>query len=228
MMNPLLNLVSLWTWDCLVAITYKASVFTAAFPSKAALDTVILSVPFTFAPGLFDVLTSDALPTIEWLKALPFNWAYQWAVYLVVLEKPGCKPKIYMGKSTNAAEGCRSRFRNYKRLDALPMFVERALEKGYVITRLRLLCTTPIPPVHLRPRVSALFLALEAMFSFVFWAMVSKSSEYGYGGRAICPWNPDDFPWHGTCGHCSLVEAVTGLELSEEELYQQAEVRGNV
>jgi len=76
--------------------------------SKAILDEIAATASLTFAPGLFDLLISQTAPTIAELKKLPTNvlptrLSKIWGVYLLVLEKPDCRPRVYIGSSTNQA-----------------------------------------------------------------------------------------------------------------------------
>jgi hypothetical protein len=58
---------------------------------------------------------------------------------------------------------------------------------------------------------------MEAMFSFMFWTMRSRTKVYGCG--QLCPWDRLGFEWHGLNTHNPLTEAVDGdFNLSAEAL----------
>ena len=50
------------------------------------------------------------------------------------------------------------------------------------------------------PVLRALFVALEAIFAFVFWAIKAKR-EYGHGLAHICPWDRGTLEYDGLCSH---------------------------
>jgi len=60
-------------------------------------------------------------------------------------------------------------------------------------------------PAH-RPKIRALVVALEAVFSAVFWSMVPSEKEFGLSH--MCPWNPDAFEWLGLRPHSPLRETI--------------------
>jgi len=61
---------------------------------------LVSAVSLTFADGLFETLRSANPPTIAWLKSLPTELEKRCAVYLLVLEKAGSRPRVYIGSST--------------------------------------------------------------------------------------------------------------------------------
>lgn len=66
-----------------------------------------------------------------------------------------------------------------------------------------------------------LFFAMEATFSFMFWAMYSKTKDYGMS--ECCPWPRKSFSYGGLCSHSSLAEGVHGqFDLSVEQLESMA------
>jgi hypothetical protein len=64
----------------------------------------------------------------ELLRVLPSDPGQSWAVYLLVLEELSCCPKIYIGSGTKAVSGVRERFGQYRRLEMLPRYVEKAID----------------------------------------------------------------------------------------------------
>jgi hypothetical protein len=172
----------------------------------------------TFAPGLLDILKSTTPPTIAFFKSLPSSYDKVWAVYLLVLEKRGARPRIYVGSATEMQRGVRSRFKNYDTGHTIPMYVASSFREGYKITHKGLLCTMPIPPNRLASVMEVLFLGMEATFAFVFWAMHADGKDYGVGYQA-CLWPVKDLEYTGLCHHSSAREGgVRQHGLSEDEI----------
>jgi hypothetical protein len=62
-----------------------------------------------------------------------------------------------------------------------------------------------------------LVVAIEAVFSFLFWAMRSRTRDCKMG--SCCPWERDKFSYDGLCSHNPLSESVRGeFELTAEDL----------
>lgn len=100
--------------------------------------------------------------------------------------------------------------------------VKTATRAGYKITHVASLAHAPIPaPGHI-PVCRTVVIALEAAFTCVFWAMVSRSKDYGFS--AICPWPRDKFEWCGLCTHNPLMEPNVGqdIDFTPEELEEMA------
>ena len=75
----------------------------------------------------------------------------------------------------------------------------------------------PLPTAADVPRFRLLFVAMEAAFSFYFWAMKSATKDYGMG--ICCPWSRDTFTYGGFGSHNALMERVAGnFDLSKEQL----------
>jgi hypothetical protein len=182
-------------------------VFYLVLASEMVLGELLCGSSLVFGVGLFAVIESTASPTIAYFKSLPTSVKKRWAVYLLVLEKLGCRPKIYIGSGTNAVEGATTRFRQYDNLENLPRFVAIALKDGYAITHKGVLCSVELPGPLTRFAVRILFLTLEATFTLVFWAMQSKKD---YGLPVICPWLIEALEYDGCCTHLPLGEPVEG------------------
>jgi hypothetical protein len=85
-----------------------------------------------------------------------------------------------------------------------------------------LLCWTSIPSAGAVPILRLVFVALEATFTFVFWAIKCKT-EFGYGMADMCAWARDNLEYDGCCSHNHLSESPIGdLGLSPEQLEAQA------
>jgi hypothetical protein len=166
--ESLLQLVMLTTWQCLcdTPFSLKSTLFTPFFPDEEALQSTMSIL--TFAPGLFEVLQAVKPPTIAFFKSLPTLTSPCWAVYLLVLEKLDCRPRIYIGSGTNTESGVKARFTNYDNTRFLPEYVEKSLEESYEIVHKGLLVWTPIPRPGLVPLSRLLFHALKATFAYIF------------------------------------------------------------
>jgi hypothetical protein len=196
----------------------KNGVFALVIPTQEVLAQLVMASHFSFAPGILDVLQSKTPPTISYFKSLPRHFSKIWAVYLLTLEKPNHRPKIYIGCCTEKRSGVLTRMGQYKRGENLPRFVERAIKDKYTITHKGLLCWAPLPTASKRSRLRAVCLLLEAAFSLYFWAMVSRTKDYGI--PRICPWPLDTLEYDGCCSHISLQEKVQDADenLTPEEI----------
>jgi hypothetical protein len=121
----LLQLVLVITWTVLwdTPAIQKHHLFTHFITSQAVLEEIALTTSIVFALGLFNVLQAAAPPTIKYFKTLPTDISKRWAVYLLVLEKPSCRPKIYIGSGTKGRRGIQDRFMHYRPGHALPAWV---------------------------------------------------------------------------------------------------------
>jgi hypothetical protein len=147
------------------------------FPTKDALRAMLSLV--TFAPGPINMLVAATPPTIKMFKRLPNKYRGLWGVYLIVMERNGRRPKIYIGSGTDKKLGMHARYQSYfrKSSNVVPQRVAKALARGYRITHMGLLCQTPIPSLKNRYSLRSLFIILETAFSFALWAMQSRTKS---------------------------------------------------
>lgn len=206
-----------WNTLSLTPKPLKNALYDQIFPTAQALETLLLGSAIILAPGLLDALTAESPPPMSFFKNLPTEVPKNWAIYLLVLEKQGCRSKIYIGSGTEKRDGISRRFAQYKRGECGPAFVRPALEQGFTITHYGLLCWAPIPPGHVIPPSRALFLIIETSFAVWFWSIVSRTKDYGM--RHLCPWNIDDMEYGGCCNHFSLQEGGIriGIALTPEQ-----------
>ena len=137
------------------------------------------------------------------------------------MEKPSYRPRIYIGSKTSASQVASQRFQQYELGLLLPHYVEAALEEDYKITHKGLLCCIPKPAAALVSVNRLLFLALEATFAYVFWAMKTHTGTYGVSH--ICLWDRDTLEYDGLCSHSALNEGIRGdFNLIAEQLEAQA------
>lgn len=206
----ILQLVAMLTWACITG-TPKRFVHPMHFdyvPDEATLLNLLSSISgLSFAPGLLDVLQSDDPPSIDFFMSLPTQWYKVWGIYMLVLVKPGHQPRIYVGSGTNSLSGVSSRLKNYDNHQILPRWVDYSLKNGFIIAHKGLLCWAPIPMSN-KPRTRALFLGLEAAFSYAFWCFYSHA--LGLDLLDLCQWDPASLPYSGLSSHSPLMEAAMG------------------
>jgi hypothetical protein len=199
------------------------------FRSQEDMKAVIESSSFEFAPGLLGALTSRTAPTISYFKTLPLYLEKLWAIYLIVLEKAGHRPRIYIGSRTSSESGVRKRINTYNRrskygvLDSgIPQYVKTSLQEGYAITHQCLLAWTDLPLALERFHLRCFFHILKTVFALVFWAMKSHTKDYFL--PALCPWPVESLTYDGCCTHFSIDERVTGMaeDLPSDEINRLA------
>jgi hypothetical protein len=217
--STMLELLVVITWSCLTIAPTKAkhSLFSQVLPSQAFLSEIASAASLFFCPGLFEVIGAVNPPPLSFFKGLPSDSVGIWGIYVVVLEKKACIPLIYAGSGTASKSGVRGRFGEYNRGVHLPRYVKQALDNGYKIVQKGLLVWCPIPPAADIPKLRVLFVAIEAAFGFLFWAMQSQTKDYSMG--KFCPWSRDSFSYHGLCSHSPLSEGAAGdFGLTNEEI----------
>ena len=195
------------------------------FPSERDLHSFVSTRRIYFAPDLMIMLQSPTPPTLEDLKKLPQlpSATKVWAVYLLVLEREGMKPEIYIGCGTETIYGVRTRFRQYDNKSTLPKEVkDRITNHGYKITFQGLLSWTPLPTndelLHFKTRI--LYVILEATMSIPLWAMVSCDQDT-YAMPVLCSWDIGSLPYKGCCTHVSFSKPVLG----EEDVFTQEQLQ---
>lgn len=224
----------LWlAWVCLSTTNraHKNLQLDLVFSTERAMEKVMQSSPLEFAPGLLQIFQSPTAPTIAYFKTLSLHLDKLWAVYLLVLEKDGERPRIYIGTSTRE-RGVRHRMSQYDRrsstgkyVDTIPRYVETSFKEGFAITHKCLLAWTAIPLPSDQYKVRCLFLVLETIFTLSFWAMKSRTKDYYM--PALCPWPRDSFTYDGCCTHFSINERIIGQneDATPEEINRVAAER---
>lgn len=186
--HSLLNLVVLLSWVCYVLTPSVTHQFKSTLKDYNTIYQLCTSAGLIFAPDLFTVLTAATPPTIAWYMQLPrLDASKKWGVYLLVLQKPGCLDLIYVGSATDSTKGISSRFSQYDRIErgVMPKYVLQALDDGYRIVSKGLLVKAAIPPPAAQIPLRALFIAIETVFTFAFWALrvPDKGDEDYYMGE---------------------------------------------
>jgi len=142
----------------------------------------------------------------------------KWAVYLLVLEKPNCRSRIYVGSGTEQIRGVAYRFNQYNTQTGLPKFIKKSPDEGYTIQHKGLLCWSSLPQAADVPITRLVFVALEATFTHVFWALRGQT-DLGYSMTGMFAWARDSLEYDGCCSHNSLSETFAGdLGMSAEDL----------
>jgi hypothetical protein len=225
-MDPLLEFYIASTWACIrdTHTTQKNVLFDQYFPSYEIFEPVAIKASLTFCDGLLDVVSSPTPPPITYFEDLdvPQYDAKLFAVYVHVLQKNDERPRLYMGSGTNAKHGAIHRLKDYDAGRILPFYVTKSLEDGFELSHTALMCSMPLPTYGEVSIFRLLTLALEATFSYQFWALIAYKADYGMSH--LCLWDWRDLPWDGLGSHSPLREGVQGefddnpQQLSEEEL----------
>jgi hypothetical protein len=216
----LLDFIFSATWQCIedTPVLGKNPLFTWFITSLEDVHLIASGADIHFAPGLAEALGSETPPGADFFMSLPTGGASRWAVYAIVMEKDGCRPRVYVGVATNAVYGAIPRFKLYDNREALPRHVKYSLAEGFDIVQKGLLCWMPIPTAGMVPMSCLLFYALEATFAYLFWAMkCSLDKDFGMGH--MCLWDRAELEYDGLCSHSSLNDGIIGdFELSPEDL----------
>jgi hypothetical protein len=214
-------LVLCWTLLTLTPARLINPTHEIFFPTKEALNPMLAYV--VFAPAIVKILTAASPPTIAAFKRLPMVKRGVWGVYLIVMEKQKCRPKIYIGSGTSKSHGVEVRCREYRKHPSkmartVSRRIKKALADGYHVTHIGLLCQTPIPSLFNHYRLRSLFIILETAFAFSLWAMRSHTKAYYV--PTIRPWAIEALDYDGCCGHSPLWEEVVdeNLGLTPEQI----------
>lgn len=100
-MDQITRLIIGLVWACLSGIpdTAKNVLFEKHFTSVKVLQQVAIAAGLAFAPGLFEVLKDSTGHPIEWFLTLPPAIGRIWAVYAILLKKPGHHSRLCVGFS---------------------------------------------------------------------------------------------------------------------------------
>jgi hypothetical protein len=165
-----------------------------------------------------DTITSDDTPDISYLMNLPMH-ILVWAIYALVLEKRGERPRVYIRIGTSAVGGVKVRMDCYDRrskdpnaTSGIPYYVEKSMQEGFTISTKGLLAWTTIPRASEVWTLRCLTLVMEATFSMCFWTMKSRTKDYCM--PALCPWPIESLDYDGLCSHWSINEGIAGTPTS--------------
>lgn len=219
----ILEAITLLTWACLSGTRAKHPNYVKIFPDLWSLETIIALAALTFAPALLDAVQSATPPDLSFFLNLPTYHGFDlWGVYVLVLLKAGCIPKLYIGSATSMTVGLTGRFGQYDSHQALAGFVEKALKDGYVIAHKGILVSLVRPTPALVPGCRLLILAIEACLANIFWTMTRVKMDYTV---TFSLWERDQFTYAGLCSHTALWEGGRlDLNLTAEELEAHAQM----
>lgn len=213
-----------WTLLSLTPVELKNPVHDMIFATQDIMESLMSGSNLEFATGLLNAIESKVAPSLAFFKGLSTCTKEErlWGVYAIVLEKAGCRPKIYVGSGTEVVYGIRRRLHDYDDITAtspISQYVQIALRDGFIITHKGLLCWSSLPGPLTRYQLRALMLILETTFSIVFWGMKSRTKDYGMP-RHLCPWQIDALDYDGCCTHMAIIEGVLGenLGLTDEQI----------
>jgi hypothetical protein len=186
MSSELQDLIDSYMWQC---VKVKGTgwrpnaIFDTVLGERDTFESLSKATPFSFAPGLHDILKCPTPPPIEFFLSLPKPKDDLWAAYPVVMTKPRRKPKNYIGSGTQTFGGYKNRIAVYDNesmpeklrkgpLPAqIPRFVARACEDGYTTTHIGVLCWTKNPAPELGPRNRLRVVTAEVVFASIFYVM---------------------------------------------------------
>lgn len=106
-------------------------------PDENTLTSLTLANNICFPSLLSNILKSASPPSIESFSAFPniLQEDMYWVVYLLILVKDGCVPKIYVGSSTDLTQGTSCWWCEYHLLQSMPTKIPRcvrlAAQQGY-------------------------------------------------------------------------------------------------
>lgn len=205
--NVVVDLFIAACWACVNVQTYINPRLRFVLDSLSTVTALFYLAGVTFCDGLFDAVRSTSAPPLSWFESLsPIIPPNVWGIYVLVLKKAGYDPLLYIGSGTATYRGVRVRIREHRERILSPVNVKKALEFGYDITHIALLAHCDIPSPANIPKIRTLWVALEAVLTAVFWALVP--SEKNFGLAHMCPWDESTFEWLGICTHNPLHEAI--------------------
>ncbi|KAF3012401.1 H(+)-transporting V1 sector ATPase subunit A [Neopestalotiopsis sp. 37M] len=185
------------------------------FVNYLAKQDIFDGIPLTFASGLAEAITKEKPPGIDFFLSLP--------------PPPSCSWGVSTGVSTRLAQYVAEG-------KSIPSRVKSALADGYHIAHRGLLCWAPIPPKDIRSLCRLRFVAIEAVFTFLFHACEPTNLDALWS--VYFPWKKEAVTWEPACSHCALIERPRGNfsqqeqaslpeddPLSEEERLRQNEER---
>lgn len=192
--------------------------------NEDGFEEISSHTPLSFPPNLPAVLNSPTPPSIEFFRTLPKPGKGQkvFAVYKLLMEKIGQRPRVYTGSGTKATSGASARFSNYANLTNLPLGVEAALEEGFTISHVGMICWSPIPDkAAMIAKCQLRFLGLEATFSYMFFTGRPEITDPLW--TDIFQWKRTQVEWDPLCTHTSLRERPRNLDVTDKQLEAYAE-----
>jgi hypothetical protein len=221
--HSLFNLVVTLAWINLAStpVKFVHAYHTHYLTSLYLLDTVCGYLDLSFAPGLYDVLMSSTPPDLSFFKSLPAPRSEKgmFAVYILILEKDGCRPRLYVGKASGE-DNYYYRTQQYRNptasWKAMPSNVRKSLRLGYKITHIGILakCRSLMHDARMNEMARLIILNLECTFSRIFFARTVNKQGFRHDvemdahlfADGIMPglayWT--SVAWDGLCGHSPI------------------------
>lgn len=194
-------------WAGIDVKTYINPRFSIVLDSRSSISALFQLADVSFCCGLQEIILSLAAPSLGWFESLsPVIPKDVWGIYVLVLKNPGYDPLLYIGSGTSTHRGVRARVSEHWRQQVRPACVRQAENFGYEITHITLLAWCPIPSPGEIPRIRTLIVALEAIFSALFWTFIPSKKSFGLSH--LCAWDRDGFEWLGLCSHSPLKEWI--------------------
>jgi hypothetical protein len=175
-----------------------------------AWNSAVAEEKLSTAPGLQSVLESSSPPSLDFFKTLPqpSDSQQQWGVYVLLLERPGSKAKLYVGSGTDALDRIQARARKYDSgRGPYSQLTQQALNDGYTVSSFGMLCWIDLPSSVQVLRQRARMLVLEAVFAIAFNACRKTIADELYIDDFHL-WQRQDVEWDPLCTHLSLCEKV--------------------
>jgi hypothetical protein len=112
-----MQLIAFLVWRCVsgAPVTLKHPFYDLRLISEDSVLEFLQIASLNFAPGAFTVLRAATPPYIDLFKGLRVNAGKRWAVYVLVLEKVGYRPKVYIGSGTKATDRISDRSNQHDR-----------------------------------------------------------------------------------------------------------------
>ena len=170
--NTLLKSIEATCWRILreVSPAQQSVAYRATYTSEDYILKLLKHHNVQFPPNLLEAINASQPPTIDFFKRLPLIHGKLWAVYVLVLEKEGELPAIYVGKSTHN-KGYFHRLHQHDTGERTAYWVEKRISEGFTITHRATLAWASIPsdPTGTdQVRLTGLVLLLETMFALRF------------------------------------------------------------
>lgn len=222
------DLINAYLWEVVnldAPAWYICPAYNMILGNEDDFEEISRQTPLSFPPNLPAVLNSPTPPSVSFFRTLPKPAKGQkvFAVYKVLMEKIGQRPRVYTGSGTNSTAGARVRMGHYASLTNLPRFVKAALDDGFTITNVGMICWSDIPAAQFVPKCQLRFLGLEATFSYLFFTGIPAITD-SIWTKAV-PWKRNQVEWDPLCGHTSLNERPNNLHLTDEQLVAYDKIR---
>ncbi|KAK2742659.1 H(+)-transporting V1 sector ATPase subunit A [Onygenales sp. PD_40] len=204
---------------------------TTLAPDNDTFYDLYDQLPLMFLSNLLPTFTAPNPPAVGFFKSLPrleeLPKKQLWGIYCILMEKDGAPPKLYIGSGTDSTGGLPYRFKSYRSRagTAILCRVRDALKNGYKVSNHHLSCWLPIPPARIVLKGRARLIAVQAMFTFLFFAIRLKDDNGGWNEFWPWKWNTV-VSWQPLCTHNALKEScAANIGMTPEELEERERKR---